>query len=106
MTDYIERKAALDLISSQSEIFSEPPMSYEDGIKLEVSHGYYRGIEDIPGADVLEVKHGEWVETDKWRFGAQMDECSVCGVLQILGDINSPNYCPNCGARMKGASNE
>lgn len=46
------------------------------------------------------VPQGEWVETEKWRFGAQMDECSVCGVPQILGDINSPNYCPNCGARM------
>ena len=49
---------------------------------------------------------GEWIEEcadnadfiswRRWR-------CSVCDVWQTYG---APRYCPNCGARMKGADDE
>lgn len=46
-----------------------------------------------PGADVKEVKHGEWLEN-----GANY-KCSVCGNTE---SYYSDSYCRVCGARMDG----
>jgi hypothetical protein len=49
-------------------------------------------IEDAPEADVVEVKHGEWLQDFDGDY-----YCSVCGVYPKK-DVG--NYCPNCGAKM------
>ncbi len=57
-------------------------------------------IEKHPTADVVEVRHGEWVET----YGTRVS-CSVCDPDR---EDDQPkyfkfmNYCPNCGAKMDG----
>lgn len=60
-------------------------------------------IDDCPTADVQEVKHGKWLYENY--------ECSLCGesLRSIMdsdsyfsGDFNGCNYCPNCGAKLKG----
>ena len=47
-----------------------------------------------------EWKTGKWIKTydgeDEWH------ECSECKYVVSW----KPNYCPNCGARMKGEPNE
>ena len=48
----------------------------------------------IPSADVQPVVHGEW----KWRNGG---ECSKCG---FHNDNFDYNFCPNCGADMRGGT--
>ena len=53
-------------------------------------------IDNQPTADA-EPKHGRWIE-DFVEY-----ECSVCGGRisdSTLADNSTPNYCPNCGARM------
>lgn len=50
-------------------------------------------IEEQPEADVVEVKHG------KWNGGFHCYECSVCG---SGNQEYQSNYCPQCGAKMKG----
>lgn len=45
-----------------------------------------------PKADVAEVVHGEWVD------GYKRQSCSVCHYR----GMRSWNYCPNCGADMRG----
>ena len=60
-------------------------------------------IADIKGmkaADVAPVRHGRWIEKDKYTFGVIYD-CSICG-NRILDTGHSWNYCPNCGAMMDG----
>ncbi len=53
-------------------------------------------INEIPTADVQEVKHGKWVEVEKDVF-----ECSHCKRYRIHGcSIPEPRYCGNCGAKM------
>lgn len=51
--------------------------------------------------DAVEVVHGHWTSTTEpdEQFG-EMDyfKCSVCGKLRWF----ETNYCPNCGAKMKG----
>ena len=49
-------------------------------------------------ADVAPVRHGLWIEQEKYTFGV-MYACSICDNL-ILDNGHSWNYCPNCGAKM------
>ena len=58
-----------------------------------------------PTADVVEHKRGEWsLNVDDW-FG-DCYKCSACGEEFILNEGNPKdngyNYCPNCGADMRG----
>ena len=69
------------------------------------AYAYLRGgeaiIEDLtkfPAADVMEVRHGRWIEQEKYTFGVMYD-CSICD-NRILDNGHSWNYCPNCGAKM------
>ena len=52
-------------------------------------------IDDAPTADVVEVKHGRWTDTGSGQ------ECSLCTEIQY-GYDSARNYCPNCGADMRG----
>ena len=63
-------------------------------------------VEDFPAADVVEVKHGEWIgEADGYADGElvyDMWYCSNCDYC--VDDDEKPwyHYCPNCGAKMDG----
>ena len=59
-------------------------------------------IEAIPSAD---RPQGEWIEVDDVSIRCR---CSVCGWEAHLyeDDVYGMPYCPNCGARMKGAYDE
>lgn len=68
------------------------------------SKGYMQGYEvfrSISSADVAPIRHGRWIDTD--RYGFPVMECSECGAQ--TGTLNFP-YCFNCGARMDGENNE
>ena len=58
-------------------------------------------IDEMPTADVAEVKHGRWIVDTAFgndvMSGEQMVICSVCGKGIFWG---KQNYCPNCGAKM------
>ena len=59
-----------------------------------------QSISDMPAADVAPVRHGRWVEKEKYTFGIMYD-CSLCE-NRILDNGHPWNYCPNCGAKMEG----
>ena len=61
-----------------------------------------RAIERILAADVAPVRHGQWVEKEKYTFGIMYD-CSLCE-NRILDNGHPWNYCPNCGAKMDGGA--
>lgn len=56
-------------------------------------------IENAPTADVAEVKHGEWITLEA-EIG--LYSCSLCGHKILRAECN---YCPNCGADMRGETN-
>ena len=61
-------------------------------------------IRYVPSAD---RPQGEWINKHEWDNGFLERECSLCGAMKpILMHTAKINYCPNCGARMKGADNE
>ena len=62
-------------------------------------------IDSIPAADVVEVRHGEWIPTYHTYYNRDgacqiADEwhCSECGVYSR----DNQKYCTNCGAKMDG----
>lgn len=70
---------------------------------FKADHGGKRSlmIDTQPTADVRENVHGEWIadELTGWL-------CSNCGEHIVLNVKMHGNYCPNCGADMKGDNNE
>lgn len=60
-------------------------------------------LEEADDADVVEVKHGKWkIKRDDYDCEYMM--CSVCKEEFYPADEDTvdttPNYCPNCGAKM------
>ena len=72
-----------------------------------VRHAWAKGLEPaqyletIPAADVATVRHGRWNDS----LARIAPYCSVCGHSHRCL-IRTPNYCPNCGAKMDGELNE
>lgn len=71
---------------------------------------YWRDIDAQPTADVRENVRGEWREENP-REKSMMWRCSVCGRIAYYPTIGERknykkhcgyNYCPNCGADMRG----
>ena len=83
MSEYIEKKAAIEAILGQ------PPEAHYPV--------WYAGdILGIPPADVRPVVRGRWIEYDD-DYGAYC--CSVCE--QDAPEDTQWPYCPNCGADMR-----
>ena len=72
----------------------------KDIIIIRNNGGYFGTIaSEIVCGDFPERKKGKWIKTDKHDIYYQPGyECSVCGVLTTCHG----NYCPNCGADMRG----
>ena len=97
MSDYIDREAVLDLAFTGKIIAN---CNFKKVCKL---------IEDIPAADVRPMKRGKW-ELDN----DGLPVCSECGEValqrlfinlpKLIPDIRMmrSNFCPNCGADMRG----
>lgn len=93
--EYIERNKihnCLDDLSSENLIGNDN----DTFISLPEAHDR---IDDILPADVAEVKHGEWIKLQNgWEC-----RCSLCGASAMYHIDSTPsNYCPNCGADMRG----
>lgn len=54
--------------------------------------------------DVAPVRHGRWIEKEKYTFGIMYD-CSLCE-NRILDNGHPWKYCPNCGAKMDGGDGD
>lgn len=62
-----------------------------------------RQARKAPTADVVEVKHGEWV-----KEGCGLLVCNKCKFEYAHAGMPDEglNYCPNCGAKMDGGEAE
>ena len=96
MAEYIDREAAVDAVA---DIYYDTP-----GINL-TAEKFEAAINGIPAADVAPVRHGRWIDAypdiepnPMCMYGI----CSECGFEQ--GISKYLNYCPNCGAKMDGAT--
>ena len=104
MAKYIDREALVEWLKRI------PLKDLSDGrglCRVIFEDDFKRAIKKIPKGiivDVAPVRHGRWVEKEKYTFGIMYD-CSLCGD-RILDNGHSWNYCPNCGADMRGSNDE
>ena len=99
-TDLISRADAIEAVGGvvMAEFDVAPTRGYDVAEKA---------LSALPSADAVQ---GEWIEkyngngwNDFWDY-----TCSNCGKKYERADavLYHANYCPNCGARMKGGDNE
>ena len=72
-------------------------------------------IENEPTADVVEVKHAEWIDRYKNKYSNRLYVCSACGCKALYdfyeNDLNQTearqeltDVCPHCLAKMDGGN--
>lgn len=84
MDEYIRRGAAIEQFEDSTSAIPEKLARIR--------------IEEIPAADVVEVRHGRWLESNN----GPLQKCSVCGAT----GWDEFYYCSNCGAKMDGGVNK
>ena len=100
--DLISRQAAIDALAKfvPYAICDESTESYTNGLT-----DAYNLILQLPSAQP-EQKKGKWIEVDGTDY-EQFCKCSVCGCGSDSFDtVYKPNFCPNCGADMRGDADE
>lgn len=104
MADYIRREDALFAIRKAERGGSMTALT-----RLERA---YAEIREMPAADVAEVVHGQWEETDWREYDAQSCEtirypkaaivCTNCRCAFKKDALWKRDFCPSCGAKMDG----
>ena len=62
-------------------------------------------LDDAPTINI-DRPQGEWIMHVDDLFPCEStQECSICHVEQLING-NDDNFCPNCGADMRGENNE
>ncbi len=98
MAEYIDREALIEWLKRI------PLIDLSDGrglCRVIMEDDFKKAIKKMPKGiveDVAPVRHGRWIEQEKYTFGVLCD-CSICD-NRILDNGHSWNYCPNCGAKM------
>lgn len=80
-----------------SSVGPEPPVWTEPHIE-ELLEDFYVVPKSTPLADVVEVRHGRWVNERQEGLSSVSAECSLCGKRTLA--YFHYFYCPNCGAKM------
>ena len=63
----------------------------------------FRELEKVKSADVAPVVHGEWIDyLSVSGDGNLQSRCSQC---ELTNDAKT-NFCPNCGADMRGDNHD
>jgi len=104
MSDLISRQDALDALK-EYEVVESDNFTKTDLITMMTVGTIANCIEaivDLPSAEP-ERKKGEWIKVGHWGRSYKCNQCGnyldFDGVNAGRGDVN---FCPNCGADMKG----
>ena len=98
MPEYIEREKLLCSIGRNAKNFETAKDIEQAGLIVQLE----------PAADVVEVKHGEWLPETYTYFGLKRYICSQCRDDEFWDKryvTIKEKYCPNCGAKMEGGNN-
>jgi len=101
VTDCISRQAALDALGEEPYVWTEDD-DYERGMRFQWKSDH-DAIEALPSAQPKREK-GKWIdETFKpWGLVYHPYKCDQCGEHSEADS----NFCPNCGADMRGEQDE
>lgn len=100
MPEYIEREEAIKTLKDN---VTEMEGYIYFGSNLGVPEDEIEDIlNEIPTADVVEVRHGEWVEKGYEGIMTYCSECLHRAPFNNHQELILSNYCPNCGTKMDG----
>ena len=100
--EYVEREAISEGIRKY--YYKNPPnSSYQEGFDYGLDKAQ-RVILDAPAADVVEVRHGRWIQPH-WKNSNYCCNCSECGMEAMHREYQWDKngiypLCPYCGAIM------
>jgi hypothetical protein len=100
MSDLISRSSLIEKIKERIE------SGIYHGASLFLFELFVRMVENAPTVEAKPVVHGEWKVDDEEH---ELWECSICGKVWCLYGTpidNGMNFCPKCGADMRGGKNE
>ena len=112
MAEYIEKARLLERLT---DYYNCTAMDDTKPLSMRTAADCLSIIGGAPAADVVEVRHGEWVEAQEPLGWCDVDcaECSVCHESWIIDEDSSIDdcecmwhYCPHCGAKMDGGTND
>lgn len=101
MAEYVKR---VDVNAACYNIYEEVVREHKAMTAEEVKQTMLRfekAINLTPAADVVEVKHGEWI-TESKNGSEEVCRCTVCNDLLSFFGFYKAKYCSNCGAKMDG----
>lgn len=104
MAEYIDKQGIIDFLKVQMDTYFPEFCDYATGIKDSMYH-----IRQYPLSDVAPVKHGKWIgyQTNSFKNSSEglkrkFYRCSICRTANAI----RVNYCPYCGADMRGNRDE
>lgn len=95
MAEYIEKQVAIDALHEAYEARNPTQNAIMDKATMVIFR--------LPPSDVRPVRRGEWKSenTDALTL-SDVRTCSVCGLKKVF----ITNFCPSCGADMRGGDAE
>ena len=101
MTDYIDRKSAIDEIDKVLDRY----YAADDDKSAEAGDACRYAIEKTPAADVAPVVRSQWIDTgEKDEDGNVWFVCKECGHKDLHAPLMEVPHCWYCGARMDGGN--
>lgn len=93
-----------------AELVLQTPQTYGKSINpsnakvVGVDYSPYRIQTTAPSAEAVQ---GEWIDIDNYYRMATCSHCRKVTMFEKWGECTKPyNFCPNCGAKMKGGDSE
>lgn len=114
MAEYIKRTDAMTIC----ERYSQHCFESSDASGQDIADRILDDIAEMHTADVVEVKHGEWIRhkpnTEQMKkfhdlgIGKALSINSIYWTCSCCDSWGTPryNYCQNCGADMRGDKND
>lgn len=98
MKEYIEREALIRKLTPKAVREDAYGIGITKGLEIAVEAVKRMPYREIPAADVVERKRGEWVINERG-----FAECTECKFERIgIPLVHRLNFCPNCGCKMVG----
>ena len=96
--ELIKAFEALKLMSGEyADSFTN--MAGNRSMEIERAEDY---IDDAKTIDAVPVVHAHWIKNNCYNVRGLIYECSNCNTVMF----SAWNYCPNCGADMRGEQDE
>lgn len=114
MAEYIEREVLIAHIKNLPTWWADAGGVY--GRSMKYPEGMFdcedviSSVKNAPAADVAPVRHGRWDNSGRYTFpsGAVAVRCTNCGCALTESEYRmfNWNYCPVCGAKMDGGTDD